>query len=150
MVRLGSFVGALTLSFVVAQAAPIQNEVAGLIHAQSFSELKHEAFVPMQKLGQNGMPVKNKNPAPVVAATAEDAAAEDHRVISAAAIDMPFRPIMVNRKNLVGMDDMGKVQTLAVPMTVIGGGNDAADAATASVAAPSAASSVIASMPKYH
>ncbi|KAI8148263.1 hypothetical protein BJV82DRAFT_663645 [Fennellomyces sp. T-0311] len=107
-----------TIPFLVAQAAP--TEITNLIHAQSFSELKD--YVPMQRLGQDGLPVDSG--------------------VSAAAASMPFRPIMVvplpssvsqvrpvkmgakddlrlnkYRNFVVGMDDQGQFQTVQLPAT---------------------------------
>ena len=86
MVYISSSLTVLALSFIVAQAAPIQNEMADMIHAQSFPELKHDAFVPMQRLGQDHLPMvttKYEQNDKTVSAAA------------AAAAEVPFRPIMV-------------------------------------------------------
>ncbi|KAI7860475.1 hypothetical protein BDC45DRAFT_494512 [Circinella umbellata] len=157
MVNISSSLSVLALSFIVAQAVPIQNEMENMIHAQSYSELKHDAFVPMQRLGQDHLPISTKYE-------------QGHKEISAA--EMPFRPIMVvplpasvteqqqqgqrvsasasinnngkmmdskmnedddammrvptnNNINkniydnkIVGMDDQGKIQTVQLPATI--------------------------------
>ncbi|KAG2226347.1 hypothetical protein INT45_006019 [Circinella minor] len=79
MVNISSSLSVLALSFIVVQAVPIQNEMENMIHAQSYSELKHDTFVPMQRLGQDHLPVRKYE--------------QGHKEVSAA--EMPFRPIMV-------------------------------------------------------
>lgn len=110
---------AVMTMMVQAAPAPAADEVVQMIHAQSFSEMKHDpatqsAVVPMLRLGKDGLP------------RGQVAAANLHNSHFNPINLVPVPPTRQQRQdagrhfdngNVIAMDDLGRIRQFDLPMT---------------------------------
>lgn len=126
---------AMTLMVVHAAPAPAADEVIQMIHAQSLSEMKHDAaieasaVVPMLRLGKDGLPRGGGVAGQVAAASNSNnhnlAGVHNNRFNPINLVPVP--PTRQQRQdtghrhddgNVVAMDDLGRIKHFDLPVTV--------------------------------